>query len=470
MTYTSTARRRFSALAATALVASLMATGAAPAAATSHKLIPDPTTVSVQEGGTATFVVWLSVQPAPGNTLTVAVTSNNTDFVTVDPQVLTFDYYNYFRTVTVAGVDNDIADSDVGNATTIQLTVTETTEVGYTGVTASVPVTRVDNDSAGFVVTAPDGGLKTTEGGGEDTFSIRLTSEPTHDVTVGVSSSDPGEATVSPTSVVLTAGNWKTGVTVTVTGVNDAVVDGDTAYTIVLANSVSEDPNYDDVVLDDVAGTNLDNDVAPVPTDDEYDTDPADEDGNAFNDTGSLDSETVAAIDTLVALKITQGTSASLFSPSQVVSRWQMALFLTRQLTAHGVTLPTASDQGFTDLSGLSAETRNAISQLAALDVTTGTKTGTYSPDAGVTRAQMALFMIRVLDATGVDLPTTFSGEFNDISDLSPEAQLAIRQLAALGVVFGVGDGAFDPTAEIPRWQMGLVIVRALKAAGIATS
>ena len=46
----------------------------------------------------------------------------------------------------------------------------------------------------------------------------------------------------------------------TVTGVDDAVDDGDVAYTIVTAAAVSTDPNYSGVNAADVAVTNTDND------------------------------------------------------------------------------------------------------------------------------------------------------------------------------------------------------------------
>ena len=50
-------------------------------------------------------------------------------------------------------------------------------------------VTNTDNDTAGITVT-PTSGLTTTEAGGTATFTVVLNSQPTADVTIGVSSSD----------------------------------------------------------------------------------------------------------------------------------------------------------------------------------------------------------------------------------------------------------------------------------------
>ena len=64
-------------------------------------------------------------------------------------------------------------------------------------------------------------------------------------MTIGLSSSDTTEGTVSPASLTFTAANWNTAQTVTVTGVDDAVDDGAIrAYTIVTAAATSGDADY----------------------------------------------------------------------------------------------------------------------------------------------------------------------------------------------------------------------------------
>src|SRR5207245_2866370 len=104
--------------------------------------------------------------------------------------------------------------------------------------------------------------LVTTEVGGTATFTVVLTSQPTASVTVGLSSSNTAEGTVSPTSLTFTSGNWNVAQTVTVTGVDDFVVDGNVAYTIVSAAAASADPNYNGRNPADVAVTNQDNHTA----------------------------------------------------------------------------------------------------------------------------------------------------------------------------------------------------------------
>jgi hypothetical protein len=83
-------------------------------------------------------------------------------------------------------------------------------------------------------------------------------------VTIGLSSSDTTEGTVSPASVTFTTANWLTPQTVTVTGVNDSIVDGNVAYTIVTAAATSTDTNYNGINASDVSVTNNDDDVAAL--------------------------------------------------------------------------------------------------------------------------------------------------------------------------------------------------------------
>src|SRR5207237_5145566 len=101
----------------------------------------------------------------------------------------------------------------------------------------------------------------TTEAGGTATFTIVLNSQPTANVTIGLSSSNTAEGTVSTSSVTFTAANWNTAQTITVTGVNDAVDDGDIGYTIVTAAATSSDANYNGLNAAYVSVTTTDTDT-----------------------------------------------------------------------------------------------------------------------------------------------------------------------------------------------------------------
>jgi|GEM_PF-2520751 len=82
-----------------------------------------------------------------------------------------------------------------------------------------------------------------TEAGTTDTFTIvldRQTSSPTSIVVLTITSSDPGEAIVSPPQLVFTFEDWDIPQTVTITGVDDGIFDG-LQTTVTLTISVNED-------------------------------------------------------------------------------------------------------------------------------------------------------------------------------------------------------------------------------------
>ena len=83
-------------------------------------------------------------------------------------------------------------------------------------------------------------------------------------VSIVITSSDTTEGTAAPSIVVFDAANWNVPFTITVTGVNDDMDDGDIAYTILTAAAISGDPLYDTRNAADVSVTNIDNDTAGV--------------------------------------------------------------------------------------------------------------------------------------------------------------------------------------------------------------
>ena len=192
---------------------------------------------------------------------------------------------------------------------------------------------------------------------------------------------------------------------------------------------------------------------------------------SGFGDVVGFDATTIQAIDCIAQYGISNGTSDVTFTPSGTVPRWQMALFLIRQLQVHGVALPAAIDHGFTDVGAFDQETRDAINQLAQLGITQGTGNGTFSPSDPVSRWEMALFLIRFVSAVGVALPDPpASAGFTDLASLNAQTVVAIDQLVQLGLALGTSTTTFDPLSDVLRWQMALFLTRVLAVDGIVPS
>ena len=110
----------------------------------------------------------------------------------------------------------------------------------------------------GITVT-PTSGLTTTEAGATATFSVVLDALPTDTVTIGISSSDLSEGTVSTSLLTFTTADWNVAKTVTVTGVDDLLAEGNILYSIITASAVSNDAAYNGMNAADVSVTNIDN-------------------------------------------------------------------------------------------------------------------------------------------------------------------------------------------------------------------
>ncbi len=123
------------------------------------------------------------------------------------------------------------------------------------------------------VVLSGTTGLHTTEAGGTTSFKVVLDTppvstasqgeSPNDSVTIPLESSLTTEGTVSPASLIFTAANWNIPQTVTVTGVDDNVADGNKIFQISLKAAVSADPLLNGLVGGTVNVVNDDNENAP---------------------------------------------------------------------------------------------------------------------------------------------------------------------------------------------------------------
>jgi hypothetical protein len=218
--------------------------------------------VTTEAGGTATFSIVLDSQPT--GDVTIDLSSGSPDEGLPDPIQVTFTNANWDtpQVITVTGADDFVDDDD--QPYVILTSAAVSSDSNFNGVNpGDVAVTNTDDDIAGVTLT-PLSGLETSENLGTATFTIVLDSQPIEDVTIALSSSDLTEGTISPTSVTFTADNWNAAQEITITGVDDPMVDGDVVYSIVTAVASSADVKYNGLDPADVSVTNIDNDVAGV--------------------------------------------------------------------------------------------------------------------------------------------------------------------------------------------------------------
>ena len=212
----------------------------------------------------------MKLAATPSGTVKVRVASNTTA-VTVNKaggtagssQDLSFtaSTWNTNQAITVTAVeDSDRVDE---SATLTYAIVTADTVPDYDGASSVTRTVSVADNDRTILTSAVTGTI--TETGGSATFTVKLGDKPpTADVTVAVSSGDPGEGTVSPSSLTFTTVTWNTAQTVTVTGKDDDVDDGNQNYDITLDSS-STDSGYHGL-NETVSVTTTDDDDAPTVT------------------------------------------------------------------------------------------------------------------------------------------------------------------------------------------------------------
>lgn len=220
-------------------------------------------TATTEGGGSVQVRVYLSSRPTEDVIIQLGV--HPATEARVSPGQLTFQKDSnpgpeWGQTVTVTGLDDFEADGD--QTFFLILFPAESADLKYNQFDPDdLTLTNLDDDTAGLLI-SPTDGLVTTESGMSDSFQIRLTSRPTQPVSVRLSSSDPGEGVVHPTTLNFPPDQWDIWQTVTVTGVDDYSDDGNQEYQI-LARAESGDPLYDG--LSAVARvTNSDNDTAGI--------------------------------------------------------------------------------------------------------------------------------------------------------------------------------------------------------------
>lgn len=218
----------------------------------------DPGLTTTESGGTAQFTVVLSEQPTKAVKIPIKTSDLTEGTASTKLLIFTSENWNLPQTVTVTGVNDTITD---GSQTySILLGLVKGDKLYKRQDPSDVSLTNQDNDVPGIVINAGNN-LQTTESGGTAMFTVRLSSKPTSGVTVSFVSSDPQEGTVT-SSVNFTTANWDQPKTITITGANDSLIDGDQGYQISVASVTSSDSNYNGLTAGPVSVTNHDNDVA----------------------------------------------------------------------------------------------------------------------------------------------------------------------------------------------------------------
>ncbi len=162
-------------------------------------------------------------------------------------------------------------------------------------------------------------------------------------------------------------------------------------------------------------------------------------------------------INELASKNIINGVGGNLFAPNRNVTREE---YLKMLLSAFGVNAQ-AADTLFTDVDA-SAWYAPYVSEAVKLGIVTGISDTAFGTGSSITREQMAVMTVRMLEYTGKKLNAE-EVNFTDFDAISQYALDAVSKLCALDIINGMPDGSFAPGESLTRAQAAKVISLIMK-------
>ena len=230
---------------------------------TETPVMPTPGTTTVTfgassytawEGGAAATVA-VELSAAPSSEISVRVVQSSADDYTGVPETITFGVNETSVSFTITATQ----DTEAEGEERFQLILQVEPGLGVTlGDHQMTTVVIIDDDDTPGMTVLPS--TLAVDEGGSATYTAKLNTVPTDDVTVAITSSDPGAATVVPATLTFTPLDWNAAKTVTVTGVED----GDRNDESVTLRNDPSGGGYDGVGTEEVALSVADNDSPGV--------------------------------------------------------------------------------------------------------------------------------------------------------------------------------------------------------------
>lgn len=155
---------------------------------------------------------------------------------------------------------------------------------------------------------------------------------------------------------------------------------------------------------------------------------------------------------------VTAGCGTSTYCPDSSTTRAQMAVFLLRSDEDDLYSPPACVSATFGDVS-CAHWAAPWIEELVSRGVTAGCGGGNYCPDASVTRAQMAVFLLKTAEGSSYT-PPACTGVFSDVPCPGYWAADWIEEIADRGITAGCGGGNYCPDSAVTRGQMAVFLAK----------
>jgi S-layer homology domain len=146
--------------------------------------------------------------------------------------------------------------------------------------------------------------------------------------------------------------------------------------------------------------------------------------------------------------------SSGNFCPNDQVTRGSMALLLLKAKEGSSYVPPPCTTATFNDVP-CSDPLAPWVEELVRRGVTAGCGNGSYCPTSPVTRAQMAVFLIKTVEGPSFVPPSCTTPPFADVPCSSPFAPW-VKLITDRGITAGCGNGNYCPDNTVVRGQMSV--------------
>ncbi len=189
--------------------------------------------------------------------------------------------------------------------------------------------------------------------------------------------------------------------------------------------------------------------ITPVAPNSQTDT------SNAFSDLEQVP-WAIKAINYLYTKGVIHGTGNNEFSPNANIRREEIAKIV---VDAFGLTAENAT-VNFEDVTS-GAWYYNAVACAKANNIVSGVSDTKFGVGLNVTRQDMSVMIYKAAVASGMAF-TAKKTDFTDYDTIAEYAREAVECLAGAGIINGMDDGSFAPTAQATRAQAAIMIYTAL--------
>jgi hypothetical protein len=179
--------------------------------------------------------------------------------------------------------------------------------------------------------------------------------------------------------------------------------------------------------------------------------------GGSFDDVPRLDPFYRFA-ETLFHHGVSGGCGGLSFCPGASATREQMAVFLLVAKLGRSYLAPRPATGVFVDVP-VTSPFASWIEDLWSREIVGGCGADRYCPSDPVTRAQMAVMLLRAVEGPTYAPPVCDTPVFSDVPCSDPFAAW-INELVARGITAGCGGGLYCPASPVTRGQMSVFLSR----------